>query len=1099
MKSKLLQTAARRVQSARTLRLNGVWGSSAALTAAALGKLCDKPVLFVVNHLDDADSLADDIEVFLKTSRKAEGVVHQFPAWEAQLATDHVSDEVTGERLRLLTLLAQPADQRDEKVEFIVTPIMALLQPVPTRDALAESRLTLRRSASFPPDDLLAWLVDAGYEHVEQVDQQGEFAHRGGIVDVFPPGASFAVRVEYFGDELESIRKFDLDTQRSTDQIEAYDLPSLSIGQAMPGDSASASSNEHMTTNFLDYLPAETICCMVEPDEVRDLADQLYDRVRDDLVGEGSPVALRKVAEIFTAFEKFARVNMFLFSGARVDHSSSDDDSSHPIRPIVRSLERLAINTAEALGELEELTAAGDVWVFCDNHAEQERFSEMLRERHPELGRAVKLGEGHITAGFNWPELGIVVVGHHEIYHRYSKVRRIRRVRAGRPIESMLDLREGDYVVHVGHGIAKFEGLRRMDRDGVSEEYIRLKFADNAALHVPVSQINLVQKYIGAKGHRPALSKLGGAHWAKAKEKVTEAVQDLAAEMLRIQAMRQASPGHSHPLTTDMQRQFGEEFLYTETEDQLSAIGEVDRDMARPQPMDRLICGDVGYGKTEVAMRAAMKVVEAGRQVAVLVPTTVLADQHYRTFTQRFADFPVRVEMLCRFRTPKQQKEIITKLALGQIDILIGTHRILSKDVKFPDLGMVVIDEEQRFGVAAKEHLKGLRATVDVLTLTATPIPRTLHMSLLGLRDICSLQTPPMDRRAIHTEVTPVDDKLIKSAILRELNRDGQVFFVHNRVHDIEGVARHIQSLVGDVRIEIGHGQMGERQLERVMMRFTRGEIDVLVCTTIIESGLDIPTANTMIINEADRFGLAELHQLRGRVGRYKHKAYCYLLLPQRRAVSPVAAKRLKAIEDFSDLGAGFQIAMRDLEIRGAGNILGPQQSGYIATVGYELYCQLLEQSVRKLQGQEVSPQIDVHVELGIDAYIPKSYIPSERQRMEIYRRLVHCASAKELIGLREDLADAFGKHPPQVDLLLDVAELRIYASAVGIKSIMLMAPDVILRVADHTKTKPIFEGAAGSVRLPDSKSIYWRPPGPYLEMPTLLTVLLRRFKQAAT
>ncbi len=1087
MKSDLLRTAAQRVCAGRALRLTGVWGSSSALIAAVLGKLCDKPVLFVVNHLDDADSTADDIEVFLKWSQNSEGLVHQFPAWEAQLATDHVSDEITGERLRLLTLLAQPANQRDEKVEYIVAPVMALLQPVPTVDALEAGKLTLHRNENLPPTDLLAWLVDAGYEHVEQVDQQGEFAHRGGIVDVFPPGANFAIRVEYFGDELESIRKFDLDTQRSSDQISAYDLPTLNLGQA-----SSAGDPDGATTHLLDYLPDDTICCMVEPGEVRDLASQLYDRVRDDLVGECSHAALREVAEVFDAMDRMARVDMFLFSGSRTA------DSEQSMRMGVRSLERLAINTAEALGELEELSDVAKVCVFCDSTAEQERFGQMLQERHPQLAKAVCLADGHIAAGFNWPELGLAVVGHHEIYHRYAKVRRIRRVRTGRPIESMLDLREGDYVVHVGHGIAKFEGLRRMEREGVSEEYIRLKFADNAALHVPASQINLVQKYIGSRGNRPTLSKMGGAHWARAKEKVVEAVKDLAAEMLRIQAMRQASPGFSHPRTTDMQRQFAEEFLYTETEDQLAAINLIDTDMVQPQPMDRLICGDVGYGKTEIAMRAAMKVVEAGRQVAILVPTTILADQHYRTFCQRFADFPVRVEMISRFRTPKQQTEIIKKLALGQIDILIGTHRILSKDVKFPELGMVVIDEEQRFGVAAKEHLKGLRATMDVLTLTATPIPRTLHMALLGLRDISSLQTPPMDRRAIHTEVTAVDDKLIRQAILRELNRDGQVFFVHNRVQDIETVAKHVQSLAGDAHVEIGHGQMPERQLESVMTRFIRGEIDILVCTTIIESGLDIPSANTMIINEADRFGLAELHQLRGRVGRYKHRAFCYLLLPQRRSVSPVAAKRLKAIEDFSDLGAGFQIAMRDLEIRGAGNILGSQQSGYIATVGYELYCQLLEQSVRKLRGEEVPPHIDVHIELGIEAYIPRSYVPSERQRMEIYRRLVHCSKVKELKRLRDDFADAFGSPPSQVDLLLDVAELRIYAAAVGINSIMLMEPDVILRVADHKRAKSVFEGAAGSVRLPDSRSVYWRPPKSYLEMPTLLTVLLRRFKQAA-
>ena len=529
--------------------------------------------------------------------------------------------------------------------------------------------------------------------------------------------------------------------------------------------------------------------------------------------------------------------------------------------------------------------------------------------------------------------------------------------------------------------------MRTIERDGRREEYLTLRFSSNALLHVPASRIDLVQKYVGTKGKRPTLSSLGGTGWAKQKARVTEAVEDLAAEMLRIQALRAGSEGISYPTETEWQEQFAEEFIYSETEDQLTAMQQITQDMLLSRPMDRLLCGDVGYGKTELAMRAAFKVAEAGKQVAILVPTTVLADQHYRTFRERFADYPFRIESLSRFRSGSETKKIVTDIALGSIDVLIGTHRLLSSDVRFADLGLVVIDEEQRFGVEHKEYLKTMRATVDVLTMTATPIPRTLHMALLGLRDISSLQTPPLDRRAIHTEVCQADDELIRQAIGRELARDGQVFFVHNRVHNIESVAEHIQTLAPEARIAIGHGQMPERQLEKTMLRFVRGDIDVLVCTTIIESGLDIPTANTMIINDADRFGLAELHQLRGRVGRYKRRAYCYLLLPARRPVSPVAARRLKAIEEFSDLGAGFQIAMRDLEIRGAGNILGKEQSGHIATVGYEMYCQLLERAVKQLRGEHVVDQRAVHLDLGLEAFIPRQYIPSDRQRMEIYRR----------------------------------------------------------------------------------------------------------------
>jgi transcription-repair coupling factor (superfamily II helicase) len=506
----------------------------------------------------------------------------------------------------------------------------------------------------------------------------------------------------------------------------------------------------------------------------------------------------------------------------------------------------------------------------------------------------------------------------------------------------------------------------------------------------------------------------------------------------------------------------------------------------------------VGYGKTELAMRASFRVAEAGKQVALLVPTTVLAAQHYRTFTERLADYPIVVDMISRFRSPREQSDILHRAGAGKIDILIGTHRLLSDDVRFSDLGLVIIDEEQRFGVEHKERLKQMRATVDVLTLTATPIPRTLHMALMGLRDISNLTTPPLDRRAIYTEVCSPSDQRVRSAVLAEMNRGGQVFFVHNRVYDIESVADHVRSIVPEARVAVAHGQMSERRLEGTMLRFVRGDIDVLVCTTIIESGLDIPAANTMFVHEADRFGLAQLHQLRGRVGRYKHRAYCYLLLPRRRTVNRTAAKRLKAVEEFSDLGAGFQIAMRDLEIRGAGNILGPEQSGHIAAVGYELYCRLLEQAVRRLRGEKVDTPRDVHVEVGVDAYIPRSYVSSARQRMEVYRRLALCRAVGELSQLGRDLADAYGSIPPVVEALLTVAEIRILAGRLGIDRIILMPPDVIFTIAEPSLADRALAGAAGTVRLADEQTAHWRPPPNYLEHPTLLTVLRRLLQQAA-
>ena len=1088
------------------VRLGGVWGSSAALVAGALGRLTGRTILFMTTHLDNADALADDVELF---SGRA---VQTFPAWELQVHADHVSDEVVGERLKVCTLLSQPPDQRNEPVDFIVAPMMALLQPVPTPEAMAAAKIALRREGELAPESLVEWLIDAGFERVEQVDQPNGFARRGGIVDVLPTGVGQAIRIEFFGDRIESIRRFDLDTQRSTERIERFDLAGTAIGR---------NTDPHTTTHLGRYLQPEAIVCMAEPQEVIGLARDVYRRISATAEDDAEKQARRKTArksrtadgpkvhspatdisvglfhpdEAFDALGRFGRAEMFAFR----------PQGPGVVDLGIRSLQKLAVSTPQALAELSELVRVARVWVYCENPAERDRFNELLAASHPDLAASVHTGIGHVTSGFYWPDEALVVVGHHEVFHRYAKVRAVRRVRAGRPIDSLLDLQEGDYVVHVAHGVAKFEGLRRLETHGHSEEYLTLRFAGNAMLYVPTDQINLVQKYIGARRGHPTLNKLGGGLWARQKRRVEEAVCDLAAEMLRTQAMRQAVKGTAYPTTSDWQRGFCQEFLYVETADQIASMRQIDSDLSVKRPMDRLVCGDVGYGKTELAMRAAFKVAEAGRQVAVLVPTTVLADQHYRTFRERMADYPFEVDVISRFRTPGEQARLLKRLAAGQLDILIGTHRMLSDDVRFADLGLVVIDEEQRFGVEHKERLKQMRSAVDVLTLTATPIPRTLHMAMLGLRDISSLTTAPLDRRAIYTEVCHYDDGLIRSTVRRELARDGQVFFVHNRVHNINSVADHVRSLAPDARVAVGHGQMPENELEKVMLRFVRREIDVLVCTTIIESGLDIPTANTMIIRDADRFGLAELHQLRGRVGRYKHRAYCYLLLPRRRPVSPSAAKRLKAIEEFSDLGAGFQIAMRDLEIRGAGNILGREQSGHIAAVGYELYCRLLAGAVRRLGGREQlvstpapKPDAAVHVELGIEAYIPRAYVPSPRQRMGIYRRLVSCAGAEDLRQLRRDLADAYGPIPPKVDVVLDVAEVRLWARTLGIDSIILMGLDIVFALRDFSAAQGMFKGAAGTVRVPDAHTVYWRPGAAYCEMPTLLRVLLKRLRQAA-
>ena len=1083
LQSELVQRAAGLLAPGKAMQLGGVWGSSAALLAAALGRVSGRNVLFLTTSADTADEVADDIEVFRGAP------VHVFPAWETGVAGGHVSDEITAERLRVCNLLAGERSERHEAVDCIVAPVMAMLQPLPTPAALAAAKRVLDVGAKLAPSELMGWLVDAGFDSVDQIDQQGEFAHRGGIVDIFPPGTARAVRIEFFGDQIDSIRLFDLDTQRSCEQIASCSVTSLAAGAATGDDACS----------LVNYLDDGWLACLVEPTELRQFARDIYRRIEDvgfdtgvSVFGGAEHVAdaartLFEPDDLFADLARMARVEMHIFMPRR---------GGEAVKMGIRSLQQMSVSSQDAMVELGQLSDASDVWVYCENEAERKRFMELAEGASPQLCASVHTGIGHVASGFHWPGERLVVVGHHEVFHRYSKRRRIRRVRAGRPIESLLDLQAGEYVVHVTRGIARFNGLTRLDRDGRIEEYLTLEFAAKAVLYVPVTQIDLVQKYVGSRKSRPTLSRLGSGTWARQKARVGEAVADMAAEMLRFQAMRQAAPGESFPRTSDWQKQFRDEFLYTETEDQLTSMDQIDLDMSAARPMDRLLCGDVGYGKTELAMRAAFKVAETGKQVATLVPTTVLAEQHFRTFRERFADYPFQIEMLSRFRTHAEQKRIVEDLAAGRVDVVIGTHRLLSQDVRFADLGLVIVDEEQRFGVDHKEHLKRMRASVDVLTLTATPIPRTLHMALMGLRDISSLATAPMDRLAIQTDVRHYDERLIRQAILHELNREGQVFFVHNRVVNIESLTDRIRALVPEARVDFAHGQMHGHRLERAMLRYVRGETDVLVCTTIIESGLDIPTANTMIIHDADRFGLAQLHQLRGRVGRHKHRAFCCLLLPEARSVSPVAAKRLKAVEEFSDLGAGFQIAMRDLELRGAGNILGHAQSGHIATVGYELYCQLLEDAVRQSRGEPAAPRRDVHVELGLDAYIPRTYMPSDRQRMEVYRRLARCTDEADIVQLSSDLADAYGAVPGEVQTLLDLAEVRARAGALGITSIIMMDPDIVFSITDFSAVEAVFSGSAGTVRLPDDRTAHWRLPAPYRQMPTLMHVLLKRLRQ---
>jgi len=1080
-----LADLSRRLASAAAVSVSGLWGSSAAAVVAAVQGTLRRPMLLVCGHLDEADDLADDVELFL--GRRPEVL----QALELAGNLGRVSEEQVSNRLRLVARYAEARGKWD-RPPLLVTPIQALMQSVPSHQQLQQLLLELRPGQNLEAQKLIVWLSEHGYNRLEQVEVPGDFAVRGGIIDVYLPGVfeqsgeqvGLSVRVDFFDDQIESIKRFSLDTLGSAEALESVRL--VDLKGTLPETDES--------TSLFGYLPADTIVALWAPLEIAEQSRSYLDRL-------GQVKGIYPLAAVLRQASKFTRLELSQFDQASAIAGAEDAPVPHVHLP-VGSLQRFETEPHKALAELAELGATHDVTIFCENPGEQQRFRELAEQASPGLCDRLAVLVGYLHRGFVWqtPESSqrpLALLGHHELFHRYEQRRRVARVIASRPVDSFLDLKDGDYVVHVAHGIARFTGMHTMTKDGKSEEYLTLRFAENAVLHVPAARINLVQKYIGGFHGHPHLSRLGSGAWEKQKARVSEAVMDMAAELLDIQAARAAEQGVAYPPDTEWQNEFEAEFPYEPTQDQLTGAADIKQDMQKPRPMDRLLCGDVGYGKTELAMRAAFKAVEFGKQVAVLVPTTVLAEQHYRSFRERMVNYPFHVDSISRFKSTKQQKETIRDTSSGKIDILIGTHRLLSKDVRFADLGLVVIDEEQRFGVTHKERLKQMRRTVDVLTMSATPIPRTLHMSMLGLRDISSLTTAPQDRRSIVTEVIAYDKQRIQQAIIREINREGQVYFVHNRVHSIVEAADEIQKLVPQARILIGHGQMGDGELEDVMLKFIRHEADVLVCTTIIESGLDIANANTIFINNADRFGLSELHQLRGRVGRYKNRAYCYLLLPADRPVTPVAAKRLKAIEEYSHLGAGFKIAMRDLEIRGAGNILGPEQSGHIATVGYEMYCQLLEEATRQLKNQPKPSRPEAHVDIGVSALVPKQWIPADRQRMDVYRRLTRCESLEMLNILEQDLKDAFGEAPRPAVLLMALTELRLLSGIFGIESIIKKDPDVVMSVRDAARAQAGLTGAPGRLSVIDEKTVYLRMPASFMESDTLLMVLRNLLKSA--
>jgi len=1091
--------------------VEGTWGSFARLLTAHLSKTLHRPILHVGPHIDDADRAFDDLKTF-----GAAGV-ELLPAWEGEEDLADATDETRAERLRIVSLLADPNGGNHRDL-VIAAPVQALCQPIPKLSALRESSLELKRSEDLDPEAVVEWLVQNSFERVDAIDLPGQFARRGGIIDIYAPLASEkvgrtedggqrtasvlnpqseALRIEFFGDTIESIREINLDTQRSTHEIE-------SIGIVAAASDAVVEQREL----FTNILPDDALVVFEEPAEVEEVANVFLARL--EKAGR-----LYTWTDIFGSVARLPQLHICRFAAGRPDEFLKLDVKS--IQQFERKASSLWAGHKAALEELIQRTKEGSkVFFFCESPAEVQRVTEIIKEIGGDLPHNFQLPLGYVHQGFVVESLNIIVVSHHELFGQYALRRRERPARATAPVDSLAELQPGEYVVHVSYGIGKFLGTETIEEKGGKAEYLTIEYADSVKIQVAVQNIALVQKYIGTSPKRPTLSKVGSKRWQKQKEKVAESVRDLAAELLEVQAKRQAIGGIPYEEDSNWQMEFEESFPYQETPDQIGAIREIKADMQEPIAMDRLLCGDVGYGKTELAMRAAFKAVENGKQVAVLVPTTVLSVQHGRTFSERFADFPMTVEVLNRFKTGRQAKDILKRTREGHVDILIGTHRLLSGDVAFKDLGLLVIDEEQRFGVEHKERLKRMRVNVDILTMTATPIPRTLHMALLGLRDISSLATAPLDRRSIVTSVTTYNQELIRKAIYRELNRQGQVFFLHNRVQSIEKKAWEIQQLAKDAKVGIAHGQMSKRELEDAMINFVLGDTDVLVCTTIIESGLDIPNANTIFINDADRFGLAEMHQLRGRVGRYKHRAYAYMLLPNTRPISPIAAKRLKAIEEYSHLGAGFRIALRDLEIRGAGNILGPEQSGHIQMVGYQMYCEMLGNAVHEMKHEKVEPLPTTMIDLGTPTYIPKNYIPLDRHRMDVYRKIAVARTPADLQQIEAELADVYGPVPDEVKLLLDIGELRIAAAKWDIRSIVASQPapakpgDLVFsfkqgvegvppsnRGQDARDTvKALFAHVQGSVRIPDPKTINLRLNPNYFEPRTLIGLLRKIFSE---
>jgi transcription-repair coupling factor (superfamily II helicase) len=1134
------------------LRLTGLRGAAVAVVGARLVEAHPgRAVLFLAAHAKAADALLEDLRAALGEPPLDEGGrLRLFPRHDS-LPYERFSPQpfVVAQRMDVLYRWLAHGPGTPEPAPVVVAPWTALAMRVPARETVRGRSVHLEVGQTTDRDALIQMLLGAGYGRVPLVEERGELAVRGGILDFFPPQRARPVRVELLGDDVESLREFDPASQRSQGRLgyvvappprelvvdrslvierservralaesegvapRAVDelLDALLRGHAPPGAEALAPLLQPRLEGVLDFLPRDALVVIDDDAAGRqrllhyaEEALDHYDAAREagrlvsspaelllapdrieEALGAQRPVFLERleVADPCSA----ARYTVRAFGHDELRRELTRARTSDTaLAPLVHQLERWVEERWRVVLATTSLSGAERLRTLLEEYGVRARTASDGRPvwRWSAPGR-VEIRVAPVSEGFLLPIERLVLVTEEEIFGSRERRRARRMPCDGAAIEALGQLRAGHYLVHAEHGIGIYRGLVNLELRGVEGEFLRIEYDAGDRLFLPVHRLNLVQRYVGADGHVPRIDRLGGSTWEKAKRQVRQSLRDMAQELLALHAARELAPGYAFPPRDRHAEEFEATFPYEETPDQLAAIEDVLADLQRPKPMDRLICGDVGFGKTEIGVRAAFLVAMAGKQTAVLVPTTVLCDQHEATFRQRLAGYPIRIESLSRFRTPREATRVLEGLAAGTVDIVIGTHRMLQKTVRFRELGLLVVDEEHRFGVAHKERIKQLKKTVDVLTLTATPIPRTLQMAFAGLRDLSVINTPPEDRLSIRTRLCRFSESLIREAILREVQRGGQVFFVHNRVQTIGAIAELLERIVPEVKMLVAHGQMNSRKLEERMLRFFHGEAEVLLCTSIIESGLDVPRANTILIDRADTFGLAQLYQLRGRVGRSHHRAYAYLLVPGADALTSEAKQRLEAIQDLSELGSGFRLASMDLEIRGAGNLLGGEQSGSLAAVGYETYMQMLEETVDELRGRGQSVEIDPEIRLPIPARLPEDYVPDVSQRLVLYKRLASAPDEADLARIRDELLDRFGPLPPHAVHLLEVIRLKIQARGLGITAVDVVQGELALTAAETTRIDPqrlvnlLTQVGLGLRVTPDHKIFAPLPPNP--------------------